>query len=234
MFRFKEFEIEDDRSTMKVGTDAVLLGSCVTLPEGGGRVLDIGCGCGIVGIMLAQRLKEAEIEGLDIDEASCRQAEENVGRSPWRERISISCGDVRRWDAGGMRYDLIVSNPPYFEHSLLGPSERRNGARHTEHLSFEELVAAVDRLLADEGEFWCILPCEAAEKVVAEALRRKIFCHRRTDVANKPGAVSKRRLVALKRKEAQCVVEQRYIRNKENEYSEWYRGITKDFYLWLK
>lgn len=137
---------------MKVGTDGVLLGAWADV-AGVRSVLDVGTGTGLIALMLSQRC-DADIQAIDIDEDAVIQACENVRNSPWPEQIAVQQGDVRKFaEECGRRFDLIVSNPPYFTEKVMCPEQRRNAARHTEGLAFSELIAAVSVLLAGQGRF---------------------------------------------------------------------------------
>lgn len=151
-FKFKQFTVYHDRCAMKVGTDGVLLGAWAQV-DNARRILDVGTGTGLIALMTAQR-SQAHIMGIDIDEKAVGQAEENVKASPWKERISICRKDVMQMcrEVDGT-FDAIVSNPPYFVENVHCPDARRNVARHTGGLTFGELLAAVERLLADDGTF---------------------------------------------------------------------------------
>lgn len=146
-FQFKKFTVYHDKCAMKVGTDGVLLGAWASV-ENARRILDIGTGTGLIALMLAQR-SDASVVGVDIDEAAVEQARENIERSEWKNRIVVEHKDVR--DLSGEKYslfDVIVSNPPYFTEAVYCPDKQRNTARHMDSLPFDELLQAVDRLLA--------------------------------------------------------------------------------------
>lgn len=166
MFRFKQFSIRQERSPMKVGTDGVLLGAWVGVRPDDRRVLDIGTGTGLIALMLAQRMPAARITGIDVEDVS--EARENALASPWAARLDFVQGPVQEF-APTERYNLIVSNPPFFVDSLTCPDRGRTAARHAVLLPFEALRDAVLRLLAPEGRFALILP-------TAEARRFKELC----------------------------------------------------------
>ena len=149
MFRFKHFSVEQNRCAMKVGTDGVLLGAWVPVRDTDRRVLDIGTGTGLIALMLAQRTAGARITALDVDPACAEQARENADASPWGGRIETVCAPVQAF--GAEPFDLIVSNPPFYDNSLPSPDAARTTARHTASLPFAELLDAVGRLLAPEG-----------------------------------------------------------------------------------
>ena len=164
-FKFKRFTVYHDRCAMKVGTDGVLLGAWTDV-EGVRSVLDVGTGTGLIALMLSQRC-DAAVQAIDIDEDAVIQARENVKNSPWPEQIEVRQEDVREFaETCGRRFDLIVSNPPYFTEKVMCPEQRRNAARHTEGLAFSELAAAVSALLAEQGRFSVVLPSAADRKSV--------------------------------------------------------------------
>ena len=133
---------------MKVGTDGVLLGAWASC-DGAERILDIGTGTGVIALMLAQRNTEAKIHAVEIDSTATQRARSNFDMSPWAERLDVECCAVQAFNRAE-KFDLIISNPPYFVDSLLPPDAKRSTARHTHDLTFEELDKAVCRLLADD------------------------------------------------------------------------------------
>lgn len=156
MFRFKQFTVQDDRCAMKVGTDGVLLGAWA-MTEDCSRVLDVGTGCGLIAIMMAQRFPQASITAIEIDASAATQAAENIAASPFSDRIKVVNADFTDYDVS--TYDAIVSNPPFFEEELLPPDTSRAKARHTETgMNFEILVSRSHMLLAAGGSLQVIIP----------------------------------------------------------------------------
>jgi tRNA1Val (adenine37-N6)-methyltransferase len=157
-FRFKKFSIHHDRTAMKVGTDGVLLGAIA----GSGspkNILEIGVGSGVVSLMLAQRFPLARITGVEIDPEACKQAAENAQKSPWGNRIEFLNKSFQDFCQHQLpKFDLIVSNPPYFSNHLKSPDPKRNLALHNDALPFIELARGVTKLLHPGSEFWAILP----------------------------------------------------------------------------
>ena len=140
-FRFKHFFVEDSRCAMKVGTDGVLLGRFAPMVQCScARVLDVGTGCGLIALMIAQQALKAQIDAIEIDKAAAEQARENFQASPWPDRLQAFAVRLQDWQPE-KKYDLIVSNPPYFQNSLKNPDKGREIARHTDTLSYEELLA---------------------------------------------------------------------------------------------
>lgn len=256
-FRFKQFEIEQDRCAMKVGTDGVLLGAWA---QGGRRILDIGSGTGLISLMMAQRFPEAEVVGIDMDADACGQARENVMASPFRDRVEIEC--CRLQDFGGASetaeasgtaeglkadggasetaeglkaagvFDAIVSNPPFFVDSLKNPDSKRTMARHTDSLPFRDLFAGVKRLLSDDGIFSAIVPVEVVEQFVAESCILGFYLIRKCGVKTVERKQPKRFMLSFAKHRISPYEE--YIETMMDSHgnrSEWYRKITEEFYL---
>ncbi len=214
---------------MKVGTDGVLVGAWASVRSGDRRILDIGTGTGLIALMLAQRNPEATIVGVEIDAESAAQACDNVSASPWSDRVRIERCAVQEFCAES-QFDLIVSNPPYFVDSLKCPDGGRNTARHTDSLSFAELMQAAEHLLAPDGRFAVIVPSEAALSVIAAG---NLHLVRRCDVRTKPAAAPKRVMLEFSPKfEGAAVREELTIGDGTNGgFSSEYRALTRDFYL---
>lgn len=159
-FLFKRFSIHHGRTAMKVGTDGVILGAIAGSgsPE---NILEIGVGSGVVSLMMAQRFPEAKIQGMEIDQSAWQQATENAQKSPWNGRIDFFNKSFQEYCEQDLtKFDLIVSNPPYFSNHLKSPDPKKNLALHSDALPFTDLSKGVLRLLGREGEFWVILPPE--------------------------------------------------------------------------
>lgn len=156
-FRFKQFTIHQDSCAMKVSTDACIAGAWTDLQAGTKRVLDIGTGTGLLALMLAQRYKNILIEAIELDSDAAEQAKENVALSSWANRINVIHGDASDFKKG-KSYDFIISNPPFFNNSLLSDIEERNMARHTGSLSYANLFSILKNNLSDNGYASILLP----------------------------------------------------------------------------
>ena len=232
-FKFKKFEIHQDRCAMKVGTDGVLLGAWA---EGGKRILDIGCGTGLISLMMAQRFPLSHITGIDIDSDACLQASENITASPLASQIEIVCSPVQDFNAP--RFDSIVSNPPFFVNSLASPDAKRNLARHSSSLPFSDLFAGVDRLLAENGVFSAIIPIEAEEEFSSEAFLRRLRPHRRILVKTTSRKRPKRVLMSFSRGSVPPVNGEVFgatstLLQLDGKPTDWYQELTADFYVSL-
>ena len=196
--------MQDERCGMKVGTDGTLLGAWApTEGLGDGRVLDVGTGSGLIALMLAQRCPEATIMGIDSDEAAAAQAAENFACSPWPERLRarhIPLQQLAEENNYTHSFRLIVSNPPYFVDSLKNPDAARRAARHTDNLSFQELLSCSLRLMHPEGTLALILPAEAEPTILALAAEQGLTPYSTTRVRTRTGKPVKRILLALKKR----------------------------------
>jgi tRNA1Val (adenine37-N6)-methyltransferase len=165
MFRFKQFTIQQDRTAMKVCTDACVLGAYANVD--GARILDIGTGTGLLTLMAAQRNTMARLDAVEIDESAYEQAIENVANSPFADRIQVIHTRIQAFAQTytGDKYDRILTNPPFYTNHLRSPDAAVNRALHTDELPFLDLIEAAARLLSAEGQWWVLLPPYEAEKL---------------------------------------------------------------------
>ncbi len=142
---------------MKVTTDSVLLGSLCKI-ESENKILDIGTGCGILALMMAQK-SSANIVAIDVDLDSVNEAKENFNRSPWINRITVHCVDVKTFsETSKSKFDLIITNPPYFTQKIFSPNFQKHQARNTDALSYDTLLDSIEKMLSGDGSFWIVLP----------------------------------------------------------------------------
>lgn len=231
-FTFKQFHIDHSRCAMKVGTDGTLLGAWAALPPHAKNILDIGTGSGLIAIMAAQRHPTAKITAIDIDKDCVMQATENAVASPWAERIEVIETPLQEYSPEE-KFDVIISNPPYFADSMHSPDKQRTTARHTASLSFKELTDGVLRLLADDGLFAVILPTAESELLLS-ASRGRLFTWRRCEVWSTPESGARRIILELKREPPKDLAQKEKIIIEQGErhvYSEEYKALTADFYL---
>lgn len=229
-FRFKQFAIRQEKSAMKVGTDGVLLGAWADVSHAQ-TILDVGTGTGIIALMLAQR-SSAQIHAVEIDEGAARQAQENVDKSPWSNRVTVYHTSFQEFaQRASTTYDLIVSNPPYFIKSLPSPQLERTVARHNELLPHNELLEGIDMLLSPNGRFVGIFPYVEGNVFVAQAVNYNLFCIKRLSVEGKEGAPIKRLLLEFARSPQSLEESTLAIRDSRDEYTLEYIELTKDFYL---
>jgi len=228
-FQFKQFTVYHDLCAMKVGVDGVLLGAwadCRNVK----LALDVGTGSGLIALMLAQRSK-GTVHAIDIDENACKQAEINFNNSPFHDRLRIESVAFQDFSSS-VRYDLIVSNPPYFSQSLKSPDTNRNLARHNDSLPLEVLIKKSASLLSPQGKAAFILPFDRLEVAHALAVENQLFLCRETLVSSLQNRPPKRVLLEysligndIAKKDGF------YIGKTKQNYSEEYQALTKDFYL---
>lgn len=211
-FRFRQFGVEDQRSTMRVGTDAILLGAWADV-TGANTILDIGTGCGVIALMLAQR-SGGSIDAIEADPASAEEARENFRASRWNGRLRSFHGPVQ--DHAGGPYDLIVSNPPFFRNSMKPPAPGRRSARHNENLDTEQLIGQADRLAGPGGRLCLVLPYNDRALVCGTAMRRLFFLRRSLAVIPKPGKEPVRVLLEFGRTLPEKTVEEVLVLKDEN------------------
>jgi tRNA1Val (adenine37-N6)-methyltransferase len=228
-FRFKQFEIVQSRSAMRVGTDAVLLAAWVKF-DSCTHVLDVGTGTGVIALICAQRCSTAFIEAIEIDQGSAEDARQNFEQSPWNERLKIHLGDFLKI-ATSEKFDLIISNPPYFTHSLRAADPIRNAARHDDFLPSDAFMKHSKGLLKPNGKIALIFPKSELERWVidgaAVGLKPVRICHVFT-LAHKEAA---RVMVefcfeAPKEPEVDSVL----IQKSPGEPSDVYKQMTTEFY----
>lgn len=245
-FRFKQFEVRNEMSAMKVNTDGVLLGICAPLKPSDSAILDIGTGTGTIALILAQRLSDtrrqdsapAAITGIDIDAPAAGEAESNFSASPWPEmlearHIGLSGLDAEAPDA---RFDLVVSNPPYYDSSLTNPDSRKTAARHTgdsetpDGLSFREVLDFAERHLKEGGRVAVVLPAEQEAALARHGrmlgLHISEILRIRTVERKQPS-----RMVVAFTKEKAPAVERMLTIMESGHYTEQYLALTHDFYL---
>lgn len=215
---------------MKVGTDGVLLGSWASVADAH-RALDIGTGTGLIALMLAQRNPMLHVDAIDIDADAAIQAADNAACSPWSDRIRVWHSDFLTWQGGAERYDLIVSNPPFYAEHTACPDARRQAARHTTSLPISQLLAGASSRLADAGCLSLIVPYGMASEVISEAAVCGLYLSRRTDVHTTPRKAPKRVLLEFTRQLSEADISTLCIHAEGGAYSDAYRLLTDSFYL---
>ena len=230
-FAFKQFKIVQDKCAMKVGTDAVLLGSWVNASNAK-TILDIGTGTGIIALMLAQK-SSARIDSIDIDLNAFIQATENINDCKWKDRIEIHHISIQQFaKESDHKYDLIVSNPPYFIDSSKASEESRTNARHTDQLPFKDLLDGVLKLLNPNGKFYVILPTKESELFREDAEKHKLFLTKVTRVITRTDKPEKRLLMRFEFIQRAFSEDSITIEKDErHSYTDEYKELTKDYYL---
>lgn len=239
IFKFKYFEVCHQRSSMKIGVDGVLIGAWAT--SEGRNILDVGTGCGIIALMMAQRNQDAEIMAIDIDAPSVDEAGENFRNSPWSGRITSELMAFEELIGLSKKFDLIISNPPYFDAGVKVLDDSRKRARHVGNLSPESLVRGADAILVSGGRLAMIMPSEYAARITSVCKETDLVISRTQYVRNHRDAPVKRVMLELKKIDKRSAEERLGKLPSEKDIltmfepdglpTEEYRELCRDFYL---
>ena len=239
MFQFKNFALSHEHSTLKIGTDSVLLASVVPV-TGIRTVLDIGCGCGVIGFCIADRLRlqgtdSYSVTGIDIDGASIEECRKNAAAFPRDHHPNFHFEEISVQDFAPKHpseYQLIVCNPPYFGNSLKPEDEKRRQSRHRDdHLPFATLAECVRQLLTDDGRFYLILPPPEAADFEAAANGKLYLCEK-MEIRPVPDKPVNRHILGFGREPANYLrTTTLTIRDDQRNYTPKYREKTRNFYL---
>lgn len=240
VFRFKRFELSNERSAMKVGTDGVLLGAAVTLRESDLHILDAGTGTGVIALMLAQRMegrKGLDIKGIDIDQASAEEASANFRNSPWSDHLSSRNIPLAQSEGP---FDLIVSNPPYYDNSLTNPEKRKSTARHTAGegderaagapMSYRTLIDFAREQLSDDGRLSVILPSDREKDLLRYGRMYGFHPFRIVRIQTTARKAPARIIVEFSR-ERSLPKEEGLVLQENGSRTDEYNSLVKDFYL---
>lgn len=231
-FKFKQFTVHQDRCAMKIGTDGVLLGAWASnahMPE---SILDIGAGTGIIGLMLAQRSNAETIDALEINEDAFEQCMENFEASPWPDRLFCYHASLDEFvEEVEDKYDLIVSNPPFYSEGVTSGDSSRDMARQNNSLPFDRLIKGVSEMLTEKGIFALIIPIKEETRVLGEALKYGLYPARLLRVKGHPDSEVKRSLMEFHFKNTEPLTNELIIEKSRHQYTQDYINLTKEFYL---
>ncbi len=233
-FKFKQFTVFHDQCAMKVNTDGVLLGAWVTTTYNNPtRMLDIGTGSGLIALMLAQRFATSNIVAIDIDEQAAKQAKANFANCIWNDRLTAHhCSLGEYINSNTEKFDLIVSNPPYFSNSLKNPTHNRSIARHTDSLPHSELLETAANLLTPSGALCLVLPADIESDITNKASCVGLHLVKRTWVCPKVNSLPKRVLLRFDMQPGELQEDSFAIEtDKRHHYTSEYRALTQNFYL---
>lgn len=226
-FSFKHFSVEQSNSALKVGTDAMVLGAFIDA-ENANNSLDIGSGTGVLSLMIAQKNPTINVTAIEIDELSCLDCLRNFLNSPWNNRLSLLNSNFLTENFSGA-FDLIFSNPPFYENSLINSDTRKAKAKHESHLSFYLLFEKVSKILSEIGTFWIIMPYENANKWIENASEYRLYCIQKINIFAKPNSM-KRTILVFSKIKSEMLLSDFIIRNNDNSYSDDYIQLTKEFH----
>lgn len=227
IFQFKHFQIHQKNTALKVGTDSMLLGT-ICHWDNPKRLLDIGTGTGVLALMCAQRFAFEEIVGLEISEKTIIDAQINAGNSPFISRISIVNQAIQDYDPDE-QFDAIISNPPFFENSSKNQSEHKSLARHTESLSFSELLQSISKLLTVDGKAWVIIPFENTRNFIQLAKENNLFVSDLITLFGKPNKPT-RAIISFGKQVSETQSSSICIRTEDGAYTEEYKLLTQEFH----
>jgi len=231
-FQFKQFTIQQDKTAMKVGTDGVLLGAWVEINSSVESILDIGTGTGLIALQIAQRCNSETIDALEIEPQAHEQAVDNFENSDWGNRLFCYHASLEEFaNEIDDKYDLIVSNPPFFNDTYKELEKNRALARHSESLSFEQLLQQSSQLLSNAGSCAFIIPYKEEANFLNLATQNKLFPARITRVKGNINTQFKRTLLQLEFTKAQPIIKELSIEIERHIYTEAYKKLVQKFYL---
>ncbi|TCP93234.1 tRNA1Val (adenine37-N6)-methyltransferase [Cricetibacter osteomyelitidis] len=229
-FTFKQFHINQDRCAMKVGTDGILLGSWANAAMAT-QILDLGSGTGLIPLMLAQRNRTAQISGVELDEPAFLQAKENIEQSIFADQICLYHQNIAEFaQKCGKKFDLITANPPYFAQGCDCRDPQRDLARYT-RLSHLQWLRTAESLLTEQGKICFVLPFTVGELLKTQLKHTALFCVKQCNVITKIGKVPQRVLLEFARQYCALDLSELVIYNEQNQYTDEFVTLTKDFYL---
>ncbi len=231
-FKFKQFTVLQDKCAMKIGTDGVLLGAWTSIKQQPFSILDIGSGTGVISLMLAQRCHAELIDAIEIDDAAYEQCTENFENSSWNDRLFCYHASLEEFvEEIDDKYDLIVSNPPFYSDDYKSDNVQRDIARFQDALPFEHLIESVTQLLSESGVFSVIIPFKEEETFIGLAKDFDLFNNRITRVKGNPDSEIKRSLLEFSFTKYKVETNELIIETERHQFTQDYINLTKDFYL---
>lgn len=229
IFKFKQFEVDQTGCAMKINTDGVLIAAMAN-HEGPQHILDIGTGTGVMALMLAQRFPEAHVQAVEIDLQAAQTAGRNFQSSVFNSRLKVHHLGIQEFQSN-QKFDLIVSNPPFFVNDLRNDEERKGIARHADQSFFEVLIRKANDLLTGNGKFWIILPVKQADEVVKIAAKYPLHLIEQVNLHSDLQKPTFRQIICLARNHAVCEKSDFYIYESFKIHSASYKYLLKDFFL---
>ena len=227
-FTFKQFTIHQDQTSMKVTTDACILGAYADVKKTK-NILDIGTGTGLLSLMLAQR-GEAKIDAVELNEYAYNQSFININNSYFKDKITVYRTSIQNFRTDNL-YDLIISNPPFFQNHLKAENESRNNSLHTDTLSFTDLLETVLRLLTFNGTFVVLLPAYESSVFEQLAISQELYPQKKLMIHHREGSKILRIITTFGRLKKEIINEELIIKNPDESYTPDFQRLLKDYYL---
>lgn len=232
-FRFKQFTIQQDKCGMKVCTDTCLFGSLAathTNKKQTLQVLDIGTGTGLLTLMFAQKHANAIIDAIEMDEAAAQQATENINASPWKKRLNIIQGDIKKIPLH-KQYDFIITNPPFFENSLKSNSSKRNIALHDEALHLKELITIIKKYLCNSGQCIILLSLSTTFSFEQALAKEGFYIQEKIFIKQTPQHTYFRTVLLFSTQKTETTISEIIIQNEDKQYTPAFITLLKEYYL---
>lgn len=230
IFKFKQFQIQQKLAAAKVGTDGVLLGSWVQLPTNPTHILDVGSGTGLIALMMAQRFANSEIIGLEIDENAAQEAKFNFENSAWHHRLHLENMAFQNYETP-LRFDLIISNPPFYKEDTSSSHQPRDVARNMKHLPLDVLIQKSESLLKKEGVLAVIIPYSAEKEFIDLAKENQLYPIEIRNIQGRANTPIKRSLISFSKTKAKPIIKHLIIEKERHLYTQDYINLTHSFYL---
>lgn len=236
-FRFKQFTVYQEHCAMKVCTDACLFGAWmadkIAKEKKIKNVLDIGAGTGLLSLMIAQKNPQLKIEAVEIDVEAAAQAEVNFQSSPWKKKLLVYHSSIQDYQQKDHLYDLIISNPPFYENALKSDDKKRNTALHSSQLSLHELLYSINEQLAPDGGFGVLLPFTRTNYFKELAMRNGYYLNEELLVKQSHNHSFFRSILYFNKDETAAKQSELAIQNQEGKYTPEFTKLLKDYYLYL-
>ena len=237
-FKFKQFTINHDRCAMKVTTDACLFGAWCAEEirsrkneKRSIRLLDIGTGTGLLSLLVAQK-NDCLIDAIEIHKDAAQQAAENIASSPWRKNIRIHHQDVLKLSLT-QPYDVIISNPPFYEREIISSDKLKNQAHHSDGIKLSELVSIIKKHLSPDGEFYLLLPFKRSKEAVNILKKENLFIQKQIVVSPSVGLSPSRLMIKGSLQPSVIKEDQIFITDEQKQYTHEFIFLLKDYYLHL-
>ena len=232
-FRCQQFTVHQKNTVMKVGTDGLLLGALASVPNSTNSILEIGSGTGLISLMLAQRSRADQIDAVEIQEDAYELSVTNFENSPWGDRLFCYHVSFQEFaEEIDDKYDLIISNPPFFTSGLKSTSNQRNTERFTDTLPFEAICTGAVKLLSDRGTLCLILPYDQFKIFSRNANSQGLHLQKSILIQGQPTGITNRIICSYTlQPESDPIQDNFVVRNEDGTYSNEYKEITKAFHF---